>query len=249
MLLKDEGVVLRSARSGETSKLITFFGRSSGKIKLMAKGALAAKSPFRGALDVGNVLDVVYYHREGRTLCYLKEIYVCSTLAPVRESLSGLASALAVLELLDKVCYWASPEERVVDLVQEYLACTESRDPLYVYLACAYKLLAVLGVNPDFSACAVCGGAIGGGYYHPADGTSLCRQHSFETPNRARLDRRVLEQLATMTAGTLPQLSTREVDANVRKYLGKMIHWTYTFHIQGYVLPQALKLMKKADKM
>ncbi|MEJ2720147.1 MAG: recombination protein O N-terminal domain-containing protein [bacterium] len=63
MIKKDEGVILRSARSGETSKLVTFLGLESGKIRLIAKGALGGKSPFRGVLEPGNHLEIVYYFK------------------------------------------------------------------------------------------------------------------------------------------------------------------------------------------
>ena len=78
MLKKDDGVVLRTARSGETSKIVTLLGRGGGKIRLIAKGALSGKSPFRGSLEPGTHLDIVYYHKEGRTLYFLREAHVYS---------------------------------------------------------------------------------------------------------------------------------------------------------------------------
>ena len=249
MLRKDEGVVLKSARSGETSKLITFFGRRSGRIKLIGKGALGERSPFRGALEIGNLIEVVYYYKEGRTLYFLKEVHVQSTLGAARQSLSHLAPALGLLELLDKVCYWGSPEERVVDLLEEYLACGLAKNPLYLYLVFAFKLLGILGVVPDFSACSSCRGDITGGYYIPAEGSSVCQTHRIESPHRVRLDENVLEHLVTIYSSSLAHASNLDVGPALRKRLGKILHWTYTFHIQGYSLPAALNLMPKSDNI
>jgi len=154
MLKKDDGVVLRTARSGETSKIVTLLGRGSGKIRLVAKGALSSKSAFRGALEPGTHLDVVYYHKEGRTHFFLREAHVYS--APRTETLElpELATMLAVLELLDHVCFPASPEPAIVDLLLEYLGCPQYDDPLVSFLVFQLRLLAVLGAVPDFSACA-----------------------------------------------------------------------------------------------
>jgi hypothetical protein len=30
----------------------------------------------------------------------------------------------------------------------------------------------------------------------------------------------------------------------VRKQLGRLVHWTYTYHVQGYHLPRSLNLIQ-----
>lgn len=245
MVCKDVGVILRSVRSGETSTLVTFLGRHSGKTRLIGKGALAPSSPFRGLLEVGNVIDVVFYYRDGRSLSFLKEVEVVSTLERLRESLPHLATALGILELAESVCYWESPEARAVDLIADYVACPPSKDPLHVYLAFEFKLLGILGQRPDFSVCASCGSDITDGYYHPPDGTSLCDRHSMDAPHRVRLDRKLLAYVASVADSALAQASVDSVDPVLRKRFGEILHWTYTFHIQGYSLPKALKLLPK----
>lgn len=247
MLRKDVGVVLRSARSGETSKLITFLGRHSGKVNLLGKGAMGSQNPFRGLLEVGNLIEVVYYDKAGRTLFFLKEVYVRLTLGSLRDSLPHLATALAILELVESVCYWGSPEERAVDLLAEAIACPPADDPLHLYLSFAFKLLEVLGVVPDLSSCASCGGDISDGYYYPADGTSTCRKHSKDSPHRVRLGRKALDYVAGVAQKTLADLSTIGSDRAARKRFGEILHWTYTFHIQSYRLPKALKLVPRGD--
>jgi DNA repair protein RecO (recombination protein O) len=248
MIRKDRGVVLRSNRSGETSTLVTLLGRDSGKVRMLGKGARSARSPFRGALEPGNILDVVYYYREGRTLFFVKEVHVHSTLDSLRASLTGIASVLAALELLDKVCFWGSPDEHVVDLAFDYLACKDAADVLWLFLVFEHKLLNVLGALPDFSACARCGKPIVEGYIHPEDGAALCMSHSTAAPQRVRIDAEAAALLADMASSTLADLASRTVTRPARKRLGKIMHWTYTFHVQGYSLPEALKLIPNAEQ-
>jgi DNA repair protein RecO (recombination protein O) len=246
MLRKDVAVVLRSARSGETSLLATVLGRESGKINLVGKGAFTSRSPFAGALEVGNLIEAVYYHKEGRTLFFLKEVHVRATLGAVRESLPHLASALGLLELVEHVCYWGSPEARIVDMLAEFLECPPAKDPLHAYLAFAFDLAEILGVQPDLSRCAACGGEAA--YYHPAEGTSLCRAHSGEAPHRVRLSPALLAYVAATSESTLAGAAAAEVDPVLRKRFGEIIHWTYTFHIQGYSLPKALQLLPRGNQ-
>jgi DNA repair protein RecO len=211
---------------------------------LIGKGAFNNRSPFRGSLEVGNLIEAVYYHKEGRTLFFLKEVYVRSTLDAMRDSLPHLASALGLLELVENICYWGSPEVRVVDLLGEFIDCPPAKDPLHLYLTSAFKLLEVLGALPDLSSCAACGLELL--YYHPAEGRGVCGNHSSESPHRVRLTPELLEYIGATADSTLAEASMASVDPVLRKRFGEIIHWTYTFHIQGYSLPKALQLLPRS---
>jgi DNA repair protein RecO (recombination protein O) len=245
MLKKDEGVVLSHARSGESSKSVNFLGRRSGKIRLLAKGALAAKSAFRGALEAGSHLEVLYYHKEGRRVHYMKEVHVFSGAAGVKDSLEDMACMLAALELLDQVCYWESPEVQVVDVLLEFLRRERGPDPLVALLAFEFKLLAILGALPEFTNCAHCGVDVENGFYMPEEGLSACSKHAKETPHRLRLERSTVDVMHVILAAPISGMAALDIDVAVRKHLGKILHWTYTYHVQGYSLPKALKLIPR----
>lgn len=245
MLQKDEGVVLKTARSGESSRLVTFLGRESGKVRLLAKGAMGPKSPFRGALEAGGRLEVVYYYKEGRTLYFLKEVNARSLLETGRESLARMATALAVLELLDRVCFWESPEPRVVDLVFEYLETAGVADPVFFFLAFEWRLLTVLGASPDFGGCAVCGKKLDNGFYHPEEGLCACPAHTRPEPQRIKLTAELISLVDSLGEGPLAAVADSVVPTDTRKGLGAVIHWTYTFHVNNYRLPESLKLIPR----
>jgi DNA repair protein RecO len=237
-------VILKTGRSGETSKLVTFLGRDGGKIKLIGKGAMSPKSPFRGALEAGNLLEVLYYYKEGRTLFFVKEAHVVDTLST--GTLDRMAASLAALQLLDQVCYWGSPESRIVDLVEEYLSCSPVDDPLFAYLAFELRLLDVLGALPHLDACGKCGAEIRRGQYYPAEGSSRCSTHAASEPLSVRLDEDVIALVGRLITTPLSDSVQVAVPPAMRKRLGKLVHWTYTYHVHGYSLPDALKLISKA---
>jgi DNA repair protein RecO (recombination protein O) len=257
MIQKDDGVVLKAARSGETSRIVTFLGRRSGKVRIIAKGALKPASPFRGALEPGNHAEVLYYFKEGRTLYFLREVHVHEGIGAGRDSLARMAASLAVLELTDAVCFWESPEARVVDLAVEYLRCPPPADPRLLFLAYEARLLDVLGALPDLGSCAVCGEPTERGVYIPERGESLCAAHAASSA-RAATDARAapgahaialdpdLAALARALAGSrLDGAARAGVPGDLRKRLGALLHWTYTFHVQNYRLPESLKLIQK----
>jgi DNA repair protein RecO len=221
------------------------FGREGGKIRLIAKGALSGKSPFRGALEPGTHLEIVYYHKEGRSLFFLREAHVHSGPRTESFTLPALAAMLAVLELLDQACFPGSPESGIVDLLLAYLECPQDDDPVFSFLAFQYKLLIVLGAVPDFAVCASCGQPLVEGYFYPAEGASVCRTHAVSPSRRVWMDDNLIELIATMGRHPLRELRGADVSAAARKDLGAVLHWTYTFHVNNYRLPEALKLIPK----
>ena len=245
MIRKDEGIVLRTARSGETSRLVTFLGRHSGKIRLLAKGALTERSALRGALEPGNHVEIVFYFREGRTLYYIREVHVHSALDAGRNSLARMGAALAVLELLDGVCYWESPEPAIVDLALEYLACPAAEDPVLLFLAFELQLLSVLGAVPDFSACSACGASLADGLFDPEQGECACPRHSAPAAQRIALDADLLALIGSLHGADLAAAAAGKIAPDLRKRLGSVLHWTYTFHVQNYRLPESLRLIPK----
>ena len=245
MINKDDGVVLKTARSGETTRIVTFLGRHSGKVRLVAKGALKPTSPFRGALEPGNHAEVLYYFKEGRTRYYLREIHVHSSIETGRDSLARMASALAVIELVEGICFWESPDERVVDLVIEYLRCPPAEDPLFLFLVFETRLLAVLGALPEFSSCAACGETFDRGFFHPEEGECACPLHARTSGQRIELGEDLVALSRALAGDPLERAARTAVEADLRKRLGTVLHWTYTFHVQNYRLPESLKLLQK----
>ena len=245
MIRKDEGVVLKRGRKGDTSVVATLLSREGGKIRLIAKGAMGAKSPFRGALEPGYHLEVLYYYKEDRTQYFLKEVHVLASAWATRRSLPELAGSLAVFELLDQVCFWGNPEPGVLSLLLDYLRSQGGADPLFVFLAFQLKLLEVLGAAPHVSSCSVCGDRIVDGFYHPSEGTASCAKHSEASQNRLRLSGEAVALFGDIQSAPLQDVLGRQVDPDLRKLLGRLLHRTYTFHVQGYTLPEALKLIPK----
>ncbi|MGD8412698.1 MAG: DNA repair protein RecO [Candidatus Latescibacterota bacterium] len=243
MLEKDDGVVLKTARSGETSLLVTFLGRRRGKIRLMAKGVLSPRRRAGGRPAPGSHVEVVYYYKENRSVYYIKEVDTLVAASTSRDSLPHIAVRLAAMELLDQVCYPGSADEAIVDLAVEYVGLEGEDDPLLVFLAFELRLLAALGAYPDLSGCAACGAGVTGGGYDGAGGVAYCPDHSPQIQDALPLTGGQLDAIERCMAGSMAALTGESVDSRTRKQLGKLVHWTYTFHVQGYSLPKSLSLI------
>jgi DNA repair protein RecO len=244
MLKKDSGLVLSAARSGESSLSFVFLGRESGKVRILAKGAIGPKHPTRGAIEPGNEIEVLYYQREGYATRYLKESSLIVAPCAGRESLPHLAASLAALELLDQVCVPdASLDATIVDTAAAFLSVPRSGDPLLLFLAFEIKLLGALGVSPDTMNCVRCGADPARGSYSPRDGVSYCAEHRGAYPDAVNLTPEVVAVAADCVSEAFPDLAARAVSRDARKELGRLVHWTYTWHVQGYHLPRSLNLI------
>ncbi len=246
MLKKDEGIILKCSKSGGSTRIITFLGEESGKIRLVAKGALKKNSPFSGSLEAGSAVEVVYYYKGDRHYYYLKEITVKSSCRAEEKSLETMATVLAVLELLDQVCHEGCPAAEQARLAEDFIASNFGGDSLLKFLVFELKLLDTLGFLPEFDICCFCGERISQGFFDPGSGSSCCaKDRSAGGDNLLELNETVLGVISGSLSRSFYDLEPARADAGTRKNFGLILHWTYTYHIHGYKLPNALKLIKK----
>jgi recombinational DNA repair protein (RecF pathway) len=114
---------------------------------------------------------------------------------------------------------------------------------MFMLLAFEVKLLDAMGVWPETDACVQCGESPGGGIYSPRDGVSFCAEHRAPVPEAVGLSPEIVRVAAECAREPFDVLAREAVPRRVRKELGRLVHWTYTYHVQGYHLPRSLNLM------
>lgn len=94
-LRESEAVVLRSFPLGEADRLVSFFGRSMGKFRGVARGARRPKSRFGSTLESLSHVRVWFYERETRELVRVTQCELIESFFEVqRDYERGLALAL-----------------------------------------------------------------------------------------------------------------------------------------------------------
>jgi hypothetical protein len=53
----------------------------------------------------------------------------------------------------------------------------------------------------------------------------------------------MISAIERATALPFGELANERVSPQLRKQLGKLVHWTYTLHVHGYTLPKSLNLI------
>jgi len=154
-LYRDQGVVLRTIRLGESDRIVTLVTQGHGKVRAVAKGVRKTKSRFGGRLEPTSHVSLLLY--EGRELDIVTQAEALDHFRVIREDLDRVRRATAMLEAVDQMAQERQPSTRLYQmLVGALRALSASNAPLLVP-AFFLKLLALEGFQPILDGCADCG--------------------------------------------------------------------------------------------
>jgi len=158
-LYRDDGIVLRTQKLGEADRIITVLGRTSGRVRAVAKGVRRTKSRFGARLEPFTHVDLMLH--AGRSLDVITQAEV---IRPYGEPLTGdyprYTAGVAMLETAERF----TPVEKEPALRQLLLLIGGLRAlsdgehaPGLVLDAFLLRSLAVAGYAPALQECARCG--------------------------------------------------------------------------------------------
>jgi DNA repair protein RecO (recombination protein O) len=158
-LYRDDGIVLRTQKLGEADRIITILGRSSGRIRAVAKGVRRTKSRFGARLEPFTHVDLMLH--AGRSLDVITQAEVIRPYGePLASDYPRYTAGVAMLETAERF----TPVEKEPALRQLLLLIGGLRSlsdgehpPGLVLDAFLLRSLAVAGYAPALQECARCG--------------------------------------------------------------------------------------------
>src|SRR3954464_13046973 len=114
-LYRDDGVVLRTHRLGESDRIVAFVTKSHGKVRAVAKGVRKTRSKFGGRLEPCSHVSLLFY--EGRELDIVSQAESIDHFRPIREAPDRTAAALTLLESVDQVAQEREPNARLYQML------------------------------------------------------------------------------------------------------------------------------------
>lgn len=210
MQQRDSAICLRTSDYSETSQIVHFLGRTSGVLRLLAKGAKRKKSSTGGAIDLMSEGDLVYIPHPAGSLGTLVEFTEADSHAALRTDAGRLNTGLYMIELAGALLAEADPHPEVFDLLHNALArLGEAGAPAPAVLAWfQWRTLRRAGLLGDLTACAACGRHIGpaarGVCFSSSEGGLVCSSCAAGVAEKLRLDRAALaglDALAAVAAG------------------------------------------------
>ena len=143
-----EAFVIHSRPYKETSLIVTFLCKESGKISAVAKGAKRKKSKFSGHLEPFQLLNIDFRGRSN-----LKTLYLAENIEPYKEFIGkeSLYSAFYINELINFLLVHSGESKELFELYRsciERLKLTNEVEPILRNFE--LDILANLGYQIDF---------------------------------------------------------------------------------------------------
>ena len=154
------GLILRIRPLTETSLIVHWLTPDLGRTATVAKGARRPKSPFRGKLDLFFFADFSFQRSRRSELHNLREVVLRETNGALRREMVYLQQASYCAALIEQTTETETPLPEIFQLMSDLLACLASQPPQpQTIFAFEIKLLAELGMKPDFTETKLSAGA------------------------------------------------------------------------------------------
>lgn len=174
-LYREQGIVLRTTKLGETDRILNVLTQGRGKVRAVAKGVRKPGSRFGGRLEPFGHVDLQLY--EGRRgLDIVNQAELITPFDAVRGDWVLSACGSTMVEAADLL---AQEHERTTSLFLLLLdglrqLATVPAQPSVVLDAYLLRLASVAGYHPSLDACAGCGRAGRHEVFHLELGGALC---------------------------------------------------------------------------
>lgn len=153
---KTEAIVIRQRRLGDADRIVTLLTPLRGKIDVVAKGVLRAKSRLAGHLEPLTHVEVVLAH--GRSLDVVTQAQAVESFPALRGDLDRLSAALYLAELADRFTVEHADATGLFALLHAALVRLNRGDGQQVVTR-TYELalLEATGFRPEWTRCLGCG--------------------------------------------------------------------------------------------
>lgn len=244
----DRVLVLRCWPSGETSVIASLLAETHGYVRVIAKGARAARSALRPLVQPGRLVDAEFGLDPARELQYLKGGQLLLDPLLADNSLERTAYLLSALEIVDRCRPGDDGERRLFDLCRRFvdvLSSAGAGGEAPLFYAFELALLRVQGAAPILDRCAVCDRDLDGPgtavRFAPESGGTVCGRCA-GPGSTAR----------PVAAGLLARLRALAGDGDAGEAFGRrdareagiLLHRFLTYHLPGYRLPASLDLLR-----
>lgn len=121
MLIDSPAIALKAVDFKESSKIITFFTRSHGRLGVLVRGIKRKKSKYAGIMGYGAMLNIVVYYKASRSVQTLKEAEMRISNMHTRADFSRLALSMSFLELVEQLAQEGEANEPLYDFTEQVL--------------------------------------------------------------------------------------------------------------------------------
>lgn len=142
---KTRAISLKNSPFAEADKMVTFFSRDFGKIRVLAKGARRVPSRFGGRVETFTYVDCFIV--KGRSIDILSQCEVLETFQKIRDDPAALRIGLYLLKLVNAGTAEGQHNPELFDLLLKGLAALKAgKDPQLVEVRFEKAFMRVEGI-------------------------------------------------------------------------------------------------------
>lgn len=181
MLIRTEGIVIKTINYGEGSKILTIYSRSNGKISVMAKGARKTKSRINAVTQVFSYGEYGIFLPNSNQMGTLNQGDISLHFTDIFQDIEKTAYAAYIVELVDKLTEANEPNPF---LFQQLLASLElinqGKDMEVITRIFEMKMFLASGYRPNLHSCVLCDSQDNLNFFSIHHGGLLCNKHENE---------------------------------------------------------------------
>lgn len=153
MIANTEGIVLKSIKYGETSKIASVFTKDFGRISVLAKGARKPKNKFGSSLDVLSISEIYFYNKPNRDLHLLSKSELKQPLRRIYDSFDCLSAGLIAAEAISQTQDINEVNSDLYNIFANILfhLNNNQKNPFAILSFFQIKLAHILGFAIDFN--------------------------------------------------------------------------------------------------
>src|SRR5690349_15625371 len=231
-----EAIILKTFPLGEADRVVSFLGRTSGRLRGVAAGARRLKNRFGSTLEILSHVQIWYFEKETRELVRIQQAEPLESLHKAQSDY-GLSTGLAVIS---EIAELVLPEQevseamfRLILLAAREIERTRNWELPLTYFA--FWTVRLGGWLPRFDRCAACGAVFDSGpaFYRPHRAglfCEKCRRADMKPVHRdarelaerfagERLDHMVFEKPVQSSAGELRRAALAWIELNAERRL------------------------------
>src|SRR6516164_7870080 len=157
-----EAIILKTFPLGEADRLVSFFGRSSGRMRGVAAGARRLKNRYGSALELLSHVRLWYFERETRDLVRIQQAELLASFHKAQSDYQLNTGLALVSEVAERVLPEHEVNESMFRLILLTAREVERRASWLLSLSYfAFWTVRLAGWLPRFDVCAVCGKPFG----------------------------------------------------------------------------------------
>ncbi|MCK9494253.1 MAG: DNA repair protein RecO [Dehalococcoidia bacterium] len=193
---KTEAIVLRYRRLGDADRIVSLLTPHRGKIDVVARGVLRARSKLAGHLEPGTRLEVAL--AAGRSMDIVTQAQGLDSFGALRDDLDRLSAAMYVLELADRLTVEHADAHGLYGHLHNALIRLARGDGHHLVVR-TYELaiLDATGFRPEFTVCLGCGEPVEASraWWSAIEGGVYCSDCAGRRPGISPIDGTVLKVL------------------------------------------------------